>query len=89
MKGFQGIYLRPVIENLYSLVPNRRGGWNKRGDWKNLQNIISGWGGIAGGGLEMMQQFSHVFFFVLLKRRLQKLNVLCYVVNEIYDMKWI
>ena len=31
-------------------MPNRRGGWNKRGGWKNLQNIISGWGGIAGGG---------------------------------------
>ena len=33
----------------YSLVPNRRGDWNKRVGWKNLQNIISGWGGIAGG----------------------------------------
>ena len=35
---------------MYSLVPNRRGGWNKRGGWKNLRNIISGWGGIAVGG---------------------------------------
>ena len=55
----------------YSLVPNRRGDWNKRGGgWKNLQNIISGWGGIAGGGLEMMQQFSH--FFVSIETKITK-----------------
>ena len=59
--------------NKYSLVPNRRGGWNKRGGWKNLRNIISGWGGIAGGGgLEMMQQFSHVFFFVSIETKITK-----------------
>ena len=57
---------------MYSLVPNRRGGWNKRGGWKNLQNIISGWGGIAGGGLEMMQQFSHVYFLVYIETKITK-----------------
>ena len=34
---------------MYSLVPNRRGVGISGGGWKNLQNIISGWGGIARG----------------------------------------
>ena len=42
-----------------------------RGGWKNLQNIISGWGGIA-GGFEMMQQLSHVFFFVSIETKITK-----------------
>ena len=55
-------------------MPNRRGVGisGGGGGWKNLQNIISGWGGIAGGGLEMMQQFSHVFFLVSIETKITK-----------------
>ena len=40
--------LNILFRTLWCLIV---GGWNKRGGggWKNLQNIISRWGGIAGG----------------------------------------
>ena len=77
---------------VYPLVPNRRGvGISGRG-WKNLKNIISGWGGIAGGGgggWKWCNNLATSSFSFLLKRRLRNLNVLCYVANEMYDMKCI
>ena len=35
---------------VYSLVSNRRGGWNSRGGWKKSQKLIAGGVGIIGGG---------------------------------------
>ena len=33
----------------YSLVSNRRGGWNSKGGWKKSQKLIAGGVGIIGG----------------------------------------
>ena len=75
------------VHEKYSLVPNRRGVGISGGLEKSPKhNKRVGWNS-RGGGLEMMQQFNHVFFSFLLKRRLRNLNVLCYVVNEMYCMQ--
>ena len=60
------------------------GALSRRGGVGKSPNIVSGWGGIAGG----VGHFSVSFGF-LLKRGLRNLNVLCYIVNEMYDMKCI
>ena len=75
----------------YSLVPNRRGvGRNKRGgglEKSPKHNKWVGWN--SQGGWKGCNNSATFSFSFLLKRRLQKLNVLCYVINEMYDMKCI
>ena len=54
-------------QNNYSLVPNRRGVRISGGLEKSTKhNKRVGWNSL--GGLEMMQQFSYVFFFVSIEK---------------------
>ena len=58
----------------YSLVPNRRGvGISGGGLEKSPKhNKRVGWNSRGVGGLEMMQQFSYVFFFVSIEAKITK-----------------
>ena len=51
---------------LYSLVSNRRGGWNSRGGWKKSQKLIAGGVGIIGGVGKNLSD-SHFLYIVTVR----------------------
>ena len=71
-------------------MPNRRGvGISGGGLEKSPKhNKRVGWNS-RGGGWKRCNNLATFSFSFLLKRRLRNLNVLCYVANEMYDIKFI